>query len=441
MENSKIEEKLNNLSHSSGVYLFKNDLDKVIYVGKAKNLKRRVKSYFQRNIEEGTKTKALVRSIHDLDFIETLSELEALILEAQLIKKYKPKYNIAYKDDKSYLYIVVRNDKIRFESRLAVVPKVIVARETDLLSKDITFGPYPSADTARFIVKVIRKALPYRDCSKAKFQRYHKLSQPCLYGHIGLCQAPCANFISLREYRQAILRIKKLLSGESVKLVRSIERGMEKASKKQDFESAAILRDTLRKFEYVRKSSRTVSKYIDNPYLVEDLINKSLDELVINLPILLSLPKRIECYDISSLSGKEATGSMVVATNGRIDKSKYRRFKVRFKEKPDDLGMIRHVLERRLKRDWEKPDLIVVDGGKGQVSAAYSIVSEMNLDIPIIGLAKRDETIVYKNNNIFDELNLDRSNEGLKLLQRLRDEAHRFARKYHHHLRLKKLTS
>jgi excinuclease ABC subunit C len=211
-------------------------------------------------------------------------------------------------------------------------------------------------------------------------------------------------------------------------------------SKAQRFEEAAKYRDILEKFDYIRQSFKTAQTFIDNPYLVDDMLAKSLDELVKNISDLKEPPKRIECYDISNISGKEAVGAMTVAIDGRIQNSEYRKFKIKFKTEPDDFEMMREVLFRRLShKDWPSPDLLVIDGGKGQLSAVLEVLRILDLQIPIVGLAKKFETIVSKEDGEFKELVLDRRNEGLKLLQRLRDEAHRFGKKYHHQLRLTKL--
>lgn len=443
-----LEEKYKNLPKVPGVYIFKNVRDKVIYVGKAKVLRNRVSSYFQKNLKIGTKTEALVSRIRDIEYIETATELEALILEAELIKKYRPKYNIALKDDKSHLYIVFRNEVFTIKGKRVSIPKVITARKTDLKKRDVYFGPYPHANTAKYIVRIIRKAFPYRDCSKSKFVRHQKLNKPCLYGHMGLCQAPCAGGISVDDYKKETNRIKKFLKGSSSTLVREFKSKMTQASKDLEYEKAAYYRDILRKFEYVRADFKTAEKYIENPNLIEDIAEEALIELEDIIPVLKKKPKRIECYDISNISGKEAVGSMVVAIDGQITKSEYRKFKIKTKDTPDDFGMMAEVLTRRLKREfapkrnvkeWGKPDLIVLDGGKGQVSKVIDALGDFSNKVPIVGLAKRYETIVVKEGKDFSEIRVDHSNEGLKLLINLRDEAHRFAQKYHHHLRLKKI--
>jgi excinuclease ABC subunit C len=442
MSDEKLLKKVNNLPRTPGTYLFKNKANKVIYVGKAKRLRDRVKSYFSVRIQPGTKTAALVRQIHNLDYVEVSTELEALILEASLIKKHRPKYNIVLKDDKSYLYIIIRNEKVTLNGEIVALPKILYARETDLKKEDMAFGPFPNTGTTRQIIRTIRKFFPFRDCSPSKFRRYTRLNQPCLYGHLGLCQAPCIQQIALGSYKKEIKKIRNMLEGKGSSIVKKIEEEMYELSKAEKFEGAAQKRDLLQKFSFVTNKFRTADRYMENPYLVQDLAASALDDLLENIPILKAFPRRIECYDISNLSGKEATGSMVVAEVGRLNKAEYRRFKIRKKDSPDDVDMMREVLERRLKRKgWPLPELIVVDGGKGQVSAALDVINEYQLDICVIGLTKRFETIMYKSGKSFDKVQLERTSLGLQLLQKLRDEAHRFAKQYHLKLRKNKLTS
>lgn len=451
------------LPKTPGVYIYKNAQDTVIYVGKAKSLRNRVGSYFVNNLDKHSKTYFLVQEIRVLEYIEVLSEFEALILEATLIKKYKPKYNIALKDDKSYLYIVLRKDIIDFGNGKCSSTRVFTARRTDLLKGDITFGPYTNSDTTRYISRILRKLLPFRDCTLPKLLRYHKLAKPCLYGYLNLCPGCCIHdsATDLSQYAKNLSKLKHILAGRSKFLFNKIQRDMLIASKGFEYEKAASYRDLLSKFSSITQSFRSPESYIDNPYLVDDLAMQALTELQSVIPVLTKLPKRIECYDISNISGKEATGSMVVAIDGKLAKSEYKRFKVKLLEDPNDVGMMQEVIHRRVlreldpskKRSWSIPELIVLDGGKPQVSAIYDLLDKLQADTtgrfsdkrifstPIIGLAKKFETIVYrdrKSGSLF-EINLSQRSEGLKLLQKLRDEAHRFAQKYHHLLRIKKL--
>ena len=466
MDFTNLKEKAGSLPQVPGSYIFKDKTGRVIYVGKAKNLRSRVGSYFNVAIDTSSKTAALVRMINDLEFIEVESEFEALILEAELIKKHKPKYNIVLKDDRSNLYIVIRAEKVYVCGKNVWLPKVITARKTELQKKDLVFGPFPNSEVAKNILITIRKVFTFRDCSAGKFNRYKKIGSPCLYGHIGVCSAPCIakNGLEIKAYKKRILSVKKILSGQASKLISDIGREMKKSSHKEEFEKAAEYRNLLEKFSYVQRSFRDAAEYIDNPYLVEDLTKKSLEEIGRLLPFLgrsfaqKKEPKRIECYDISNISGKEAVGSMVVAVGGKVDKKEYRRFRIRFKDKPDDFGMLYEVLYRRLEREaknekreraaeggkkrqlsWGVPDLIIVDGGRPQVSAAIEVMKDLDFTIPVVGLAKKFEHLVFLESGEFKEVEWPKSNLGMKLLINLRDESHRFAQSYHHLLRKKSL--
>src|SRR3989344_8382827 len=441
MFSKKLLKKVNELPHSPGSYQFIDAGGTVIYVGKAKDLQKRVKSYFQSGLPYGPKTQQLVQNIKDVRHIEVMSEFEALILEAALIRRHDPKYNIVLKDDKSLLYVLFEKEAVLVNGGLVSLTKIVVVRRRDLRKGSMYFGPFPDAKTTKYVLQTIRKAFQFRDCSAIKYTRYQKLNSPCLYGHIGLCQAPCTGAVSSKGYAKDVQKISKILSGETSVFISTTERLMKKAAEKEDFEKAGSYRDLLGKLDFIRNTYKEADEYINNPNLIDDMYARSIAELLSQLPILKQNPVRIECYDISNLSGKDAAGAMTVAINGKLVNRYYRHFKVRIEGKADDYEMLREVFRRRVKRftevNWEAPELVVVDGGRGQVSAAVSIFGE----IPVIGLAKRNEDILYKVGEKFFKLNLDRNNEGLKLLQRLRDEAHRFSRRYHHRIRLKKMTN
>ncbi|OGC69739.1 hypothetical protein A2415_04645 [candidate division WWE3 bacterium RIFOXYC1_FULL_39_7] len=438
-----------NLPSAPGVYLFKNSSGVVIYVGKAKRLRDRVGSYFHADLDPNSKTFALVQRIEDIEYVEVQSELEAFVLEAALIKKHRPKYNIIQKDDKSYIYIAIRKEKAKIGDSTVLLPKVLTIRETDAQKNDLLFGPYPNGTTAKYIVRALRKIFPFRDCDPAKFNRYHKLGRPCLFGDLGLCPAPCINYSEkdLLGYKKNIETIKKVLNGGSTRVVKNMEIEMNAYSKKQDYENAARIRDIIAKYKYVSQKFRRSEEYINNPYLINDIADRAINDLAVILPVLDGVPNRIECYDISNISGKEAVGSMVVAVNGRINKKEYRKFKIKLSATPDDFQMMKEVLTRRLKNTfersddkvWPKPDLIVVDGGKGQVGAALEVMSQLNVSVPLVGLAKKEEILVFKDEFGYVELKYPKDSAGLNLIIRLRDEAHRFAQSYHHKLRLQKI--
>jgi excinuclease ABC subunit C len=450
VKTSNLRKKVDNLPQVPGSYIFRDSSGKVIYVGKAKNLRSRIRSYFTLKHPSDFKTSELVKRINDIDFIKVDSEFEAVILEAELIKKYRPKYNIVLKDDKSKIYIVIRNEKVNISGKNCALPRVITARKNQIKTGDLTFGSFPNNMVVKNILRTARKIIPFRDCSTTKFMKYKRSGSPCLYGHMEICPAPCVNDKKeeLKKYGENISSLKKLLSGKVSKLVSGIEKKMLESSENEEYEEASKYRDLLKKFFYVQKTFREASEYMENPYLIDDISRRAVEEIRDNLPLLRKLPKRIECYDISNISGKEAVGSMVVAVEGKIDISEYKRFKIKFKEKPDNFGMMREVLYRRLRREkkdekiksWGKPDLIIVDGGKSQVSAAKEAMDELGLEIPLVGLAKKEETIVYKDGDNFAELTLPKDSYGMKLIIRLRDESHRFAQSYHHLLRKKSLS-
>ncbi|MBW6441281.1 GIY-YIG nuclease family protein, partial [Patescibacteria group bacterium] len=299
MKTSNLKEKLESLPQSPGSYIFIDKTGKVIYVGKAKNLKARVKSYFSVKAPADFKTSELVKRINDLDFIKVESEFEAIILEAELIKKYKPKYNIVLKDDRSKIYIVIRDEIVKISGKEVHIPKVITARKPDLLKNDSVYGPFPNNVVAKNILRTARKIFPFRDCNFPKFSKYMKIKSPCLYGHMGICYSPCVHNSAqeILTYKKNISGLKKLLSGDVSKLVSGIEKDMKNYSDNENFEEAGKCRDLLQKFYYVQKTFRDAEEYMDNPYLIDDLNKKSLEEIKENLPFLKKLPKRIECYD------------------------------------------------------------------------------------------------------------------------------------------------
>ncbi|KKS60493.1 MAG: Excinuclease ABC C subunit domain protein [candidate division WWE3 bacterium GW2011_GWB1_42_41] len=446
MVSSNLKEKLKDLPTTPGVYIYEDAGGEIIYVGKAKNLRSRVSSYFRLNLDKSSKTFALVEKTNDMRFIEVDSELEALILEAELIKKHLPQFNISLKDDKSYLYVGIKSEKVDLDGKATNIQKIETFRKPDTTKYQYFYGPFPDGGSVKQLVRTLRKILPFRDCSVAKYNKYKKLGTPCLYGHINLCPAPCVNGSAIMPvYKNNIKAIKSILSGKTSKLINALEKQMRSFATSENFEKAAEIRNTLNKFNYVRQSFRLPAEYIENPYLLDDLAKSALEDLVKIVPVIKQLPTRIECYDISNISGKEAVGSMVTAINGRIDKREYKRFKIRTKNTADDFFMIREVIYRRLshetnekKNSWGLPSLVVLDGGKGQLSSAMEAMTKLNLDIPMIGLAKKEETVVYYDNGFYG-INPGVDSPGMRLLINLRDESHRFAQKYHHMLRSKKI--
>jgi len=406
----------------SGVYLFLNKEGDILYVGKAKNLKKRVVSYFSSK-DLGEKTRMLVSLIYKIKYVEVSSEVEAFLLEEKLIKKYKPKYNIKLLDGKQYPSI-----KITIKDKY---PKVLFIRKQDKADGSLYFGPYTSSLSLRSVLKMLRRIFPYQNVANHP----NKL---CLYYHLGLC--PCPTVTKDQNYRKTIKHIVDFLNGDTKKVIKDLERERDSFSKNENFEQAQSIQTKIDSINLITSNVYKPFEYELNPNLRSDVVQKELSELkdILNINgVGISNLDRIECYDISNTSGLNATGSMVVFTNGDKDSSSYRRFKIRkfYDNKPNDFAMMKEVLERRLKhKEWLTPSLIIVDGGKGQISSAKKVLEKMQLSIPLVGLAKREETIITSD---FKEILLPKTSKSLHMIMRLRDEAHRFAITYHRKLRAK----
>ncbi len=406
----------------TGVYRFLDASGTVLYVGKAIDLKSRVSSYFASTQLLGEKTKVLVSQVKKIQITIVETELEALLLEAFYIKKYKPKYNILQKDNKSYLKIRITINN--------PYPAVLFTRKEDD-PKSLYFGPYPSSSALQSVLKIIRKVFPYHSV----------LNHPkriCLYNHLGLC--PCLS--STNNYRRNIRAVIKILEGKSKNIMRELEKERDKLSKEENYEEALEIQKKIDTMSLITTPFHRPFEYHVNPNLREDIRRSEMGELIQILNeegFSLKSLDRIECYDISNTQGTNPTASMVVLTNGEIDKSQYRKFKMRGKG-PNDFAMMQEALTRRLKhKEWKEPNLIVVDGGRGQVSSALKVLLEMNKNIPLIGLAKREETIIIPVSSKinFKEIFLPKDTKALHLIMRIRDEAHRFAITYHKKLRSK----
>ena len=403
----------NDLPDTPGVYLMKNADDEIIYVGKATSLKRRVNSYFQRPGDR--KTERLVSHIHKIDYIVQPTAIEALFLEANLIKKYKPFYNIKEKDDKSYSYLVITNEDY---------PRPYVLRATDLDDSaakkyKAIYGPFTSARAVRNALDIIRKAIPWSTCTPGQ-------QRPCFYASLGQCPGVCTKAISKTEYNKIIRDLMAFFDGKRTELIRRYSRDMKTAAKNQQFEKAANLRNRLFALEHIR----------DVSVLAKDDVKIPRGELDAG-----GVFGRVEGYDISNISGTSSVGSMVVFRRGAPEKAKYRKFRIRTVLGPDDTKSLKEVLKRRFKHKnhgWEWPDLILIDGGKGQVSAALDVIQ--NLDspriMPVIGIAKgpdrkKDELIIPP---AFAGLT-SQLNKHKDILVQVRDESHRFAINYHRKVR------
>jgi excinuclease ABC subunit C len=508
---------------SPGCYIYKNSKGKIIYIGKAKNLKKRVSNYFTKK-DLDPKTAALVSHITQMDFIVTNSEVEALLLEDSLIKKHKPKYNIDLKDSKSYAFVELTKEEF---------PRLIIARSDIAKKRKDTgklFGPFVSAESRNQVLDTLNKTFKLRTCKKLPKKK-------CLRYDLGICSAPCINAISKKEYSEDVENASLVLKGKDTELLKKIGSSMKKASKEMNYEKALALRNQSQAIEYLREKQNVerqkkfdediinylvkentvylmvfniykgtllnkeeftfeyqkdffeefliryysenqspkeliVPQIVSGPieeYLTKkkgskvtikvpqkgelkellDLVKKNIEltffgdlekmeELrkVLNLQ---ELPRVIECFDISHLSGTEVVASMVQFRNGKPDKSNYRKFKIKSFQGNDDFRAMNEVVQRRysrLKKEGSPlPNLVVIDGGLGQLSSALTSLSEIGIKIPIISLAKKFEEIYVPGNS--KPIILPSKNKARLLLQAARDEAHRFAVKFQRERRKK----
>ena len=548
--NEKLSESLKILPELPGCYIYYDASGEVIYVGKAKILKRRVYSYFHKH-HDSAKLRVMVPQIERLEYIITDSEVEALILESHLIKKYKPKYNVLLKDDKKYPYFLITEEEF---------PRITVVRKKNLNPEHGRYyGPYTDVRAMYSTLEFLKRIFPLKQCKTPKFK-----SRPCLYYHIGRCMAPCMKKVTPEEYQELISKVEMFLSGKQSELIKALKEQMEKYAAEEQFEKAARLRDsyldlqkTLERQKVVYENTGknedilsfvyedgifalvilliregrlidkkdfvyfeegdTVTEYFEaffreyygglkqefpdkivadeleelgekklyqdwlrilagknvqisygktrNGKELLELAQKNAEHLMERAKLeklskirndfnevgsylkeklrLNNFPRRIECYDISHIQGTNTVASMVVFQDGMSKKSAYKRFKIKSTEgKPDDFTSMKEVLSRRLARlgdkGWEKPDLIIIDGGKGQLSSVMEIVEELGItDIDFVSLAKREEEVFLPHNS--KSILLPRQSETLYLIQRVRDEAHRFAITYHRLLRSKAL--
>ena len=392
-----IREKVKKLPQGPGVYIMKSKEGKVIYVGKASSLRKRVSSYFSK--VAGLKTGSLLENVDDIEYIECESSEQALILEAALIKEKKPKYNISLRDNKSYPYIEITKEKF---------PRIFISRPK-VKNKNLLFGPYPQVKTLESALTLIRRVFPYCSCKRMP-------KEACLFFHLKLCMAPCIGKVSLGVYKNNIQSICRILKGQRRELVKELTVKMKKSASGKKFEEAASLRDKLLAID---------SLYKGKPKAHEIIVLKD----ILSLP---RLPLHIEAIDISSLGRSDCVGSVVVFRDGVPDKNSYRRFRIRTARKRDDYGMIAEVIRRRysrlIKENSSLPNLIIVDGGKGHLLRAGKELKALGVSIPLIGIAKKNEEIWTVSEKT--SLTIPRSNPGLHLIQRARDEAHRFAHAY-----------
>lgn len=548
--NKELAETLKLVPPLPGCYIYYDKDGTIIYVGKAKNLKRRVSSYFHKK-HDRVKVAVLVSKIEKMEYIITDSEVEALILEAHLIKKHKPRYNILLKDDKKYPYFLITQEDY---------PRIVVVRKKNINpDKGKYYGPYTNSHAMYATLDFLKKIFPLKQCKTPKFS-----NRPCLYYHIGKCLAPCQGLVTPEEYQKLVAQVELFLSGKQRELIKKIKDQMEEYSKQEQYEKAARMRDSYLDLQKTLEHQKVI---YENSRLNEDIIASIYEEGVFAITILMvregrlidkkdftyfvenedktefferffqeyysnlmlefpekivapdlekasfkklyqdwlelishkkiqinygkakqgkelyelamknaknlfetarikklasirddfnevgaylqkelklkNFPHRMECYDISHIQGTHTVASMVVFYNGMSKKSDYRKFKIKSTEgKPDDFMSMKEVLTRRLshlgEKKWEKPDLIVIDGGKGQLSAVMEVVKDMGIEgIDFVSLAKREEEVFLPHQS--EPVRLPIDSNAMFLMQRIRDEAHRFAITFHRDLRSKDL--
>jgi len=403
---------LKHIPHSPGVYLFADGQGGILYIGKAGNLKKRVSSYFhKRHIDP--RVERLVSSIRGIDYIPTSSSAEALIYEASLIKEKKPKFNIALKDDKSYPYLKL--------SARELYPRLMITRKRE---KDgsLYFGPYTNVRLLRQAVTLLKRVFPLRTCNVMP-------KKECLNYHITQCLGPCIRNDINTKYKEVVCDIKLFLKGKKKALIKRLSTRMKQYSDRMEYEQALQIKKQLEALcVVVDESSHSIP------------LDSDLKELkhVLHLK---TIPARIEAFDISNIHGKDSVGSMVTFFNARPLKDRYRKYKIKTVSGIDDYSMIKEVVRRRYRRllDEKKnlPDLILIDGGRGHLRACLAELKTIGLTIPVVSIAKRREDIYAEGKN--GPLPVSRKTKASKLLQRIRDEAHRFAISYHKLLRKKSL--
>ncbi len=407
--------KNNVLPAKPGVYKMKNVAGEILYIGKATSLAARVSSYW--NGAHDRKTEKMVSEVAEIDYEVTGSVLEALFLEATLIKKHLPLYNIDLKDDKSWIYVCITKDDY---------PRVLLKRGLELEREDkraykIIFGPFLSASSVRAALDIVRKIFPYSTCVPGQ-------KRACFNYHLGRCPGVCIGAITPREYKKIISHIILFFRGKKKELVKKLERDMKQYAKREQFEDAARTRNQLWNLQHINDVA--MLKRNDNEIASA---RGGAESDTINIY------GRIEGYDISNISGTSATGSMVVFERGESSKNEYRKFKIKTVRGPNDYAMMREVLRRRFGNAWPLPDIILIDGGAGQVGIAQKVLDEHGLIIPVIGIAKGIDR--KKDDLIFDAQNPELARiatEYKHILVAVRDEAHRFAVRYHRELRARR---
>ncbi|WCJ57947.1 excinuclease ABC subunit UvrC [Fontisphaera persica] len=429
-----LRQKLAQLPHKPGVYLMKDRFGTVIYVGKARDLRKRVSSYFQpsRRMAWDLKLQALVEAIHDVDVHVVRSEPEALLLEGRLIKEFKPRYNISFRDDKRFPMI-----KVNLQDP---IPRFTLTRlRTDDGAR--YFGPFPSGRALRTTMTLVRRQFNLRGCRP--LQPGPADYKHCLYGHLKFCTAPCIGNVTLEQYRAQVLAACEFLAGQCDELSAKLEQEMRAAAQKLEFERAAELRDLWTALQETTRKTRTFTR---TPHNLPVALNPEADLADLAAALGLAEPPRvIEGFDISNISGTLAVASLVRFREGRPERAQYRRYQIKGVTGQDDFACMAEAVRRRYTRllreggAGELPQLILIDGGKGQLNAAVKELQALGLgQVPVIGLAKEFEEIYRLGEAAPLRLSHDRG--ALKLLQRVRDESHRVANTYNAQLRLRKIS-
>jgi excinuclease ABC subunit C len=425
-------EKVKQFPAAPGVYLMKDTQGRVLYVGKAKNLRNRASHYFTKAALEDIRTSDLVPLIADIDFLQAESEVDALLLEARLVKDIQPRFNVDLKDDKTFPYLQIR---VRED-----FPRVEFTRTPRRKGVKL-YGPFTSAKSLRHAIQVLQRLFKFRTCTldiKADDMRW-RWFRPCILHSIHQCTAPCNFRVTKEEYRKQIRALRLVMEGKKAKLIAEMEREMEEASAALRYEKAARLRDEIESLQNL--GLRGDVKRDVQPEVFPIDPKKGLHGLR-KLLGLSQLPRTIEGVDIAHLGGDDTVASLVNFIDGLPFKPNYRRYRIKSVEGVDDFASIREVVTRRFRRKMREeelfPDILLIDGGKGQLNAALEAFRFLHVDPPcLISLAKREEEI-YRPGDV-EPLRLGRHSAALRLLQYVRDEAHRFAQHYHHILRRKKL--
>lgn len=417
---------LSKLPKKPGVYVF-GAKKEILYLGKAADIRQRVKNHFQ---QPNYRDKLFLDKIKNIGYIKTKSEIEALILEAELIKKYLPKYNVLWKDDKKYFFIAKTKEEF---------PRIFLTHQPRKEVKKITYiGPFVEGRPLKDALKALRKIFPHRTCKTVQ-------KKPCLWYYLGMCPGPCALNSPLteqlpmtgkkvkKECQQNAKAIMDIFSGKKERLVKKLEKRMKEEAKKREYRLALKTKNQFEALKLVFLHAKVLRNMELEKREDWPIIKKSLEELF-GKEI-----ERIEAYDISNIQGKQASGSMVVFEKGLPSKDDYRKFKIKMKNEPNDTAMMKEVIQRRLGHpEWPFPDLILVDGGKPQLGAAKQAIlehkSRKKLAIFVSALAKRRNELFLENRKIPVLLEKQKK-EAKSLILWIRDQSHQFAKKYHHKLR------